>query len=178
MTADDIIGLVVWLTLGLAYAWAVWNLARPRRDAPGSGPPSDASKVVELHARHGLHREPGAEPERRVEQEDDRRLHTAGASIDHSAEHPETIVRSTPATSPLHDARSACGTMKCHQGRPDPESEHAPGRTPVAWFMPSSSGPTEIGGSMNLTIWLPVMFLLGLGGMGICLAFLAACERI
>ena len=31
---------------------------------------------------------------------------------------------------------------------------------------------------MNLAIWLPAMFLLGLGGMGLCLAFLAGCERI
>jgi len=31
---------------------------------------------------------------------------------------------------------------------------------------------------MNLAIWLPAMLLLGLGGMGLCLAFLAACERI
>ncbi len=31
---------------------------------------------------------------------------------------------------------------------------------------------------MDLTIWLPAMFLLGLGAMAVCLAFLAACERI
>jgi len=31
---------------------------------------------------------------------------------------------------------------------------------------------------MNLVIWLPAMFVLGLAGMGLCLAFLAACERI
>jgi hypothetical protein len=31
---------------------------------------------------------------------------------------------------------------------------------------------------MNLVIWLPAMFVLGLGGMALCLAFLAACERI
>jgi len=31
---------------------------------------------------------------------------------------------------------------------------------------------------MSLAIWLPTMFVLGLVGMGLCLAFLAACERI
>jgi hypothetical protein len=78
MTADDIIGVVPWLTLGLAYAWAVWNLARPRRDAPVSGSPSDASNVVELHARHVCHRVPGAEPERHLEQEDIRPHRASG----------------------------------------------------------------------------------------------------
>ena len=31
---------------------------------------------------------------------------------------------------------------------------------------------------MNLYVWLPVMFVLGLASMGLCLTFLAACERI
>jgi len=31
---------------------------------------------------------------------------------------------------------------------------------------------------MNLVVWLPAMFLLGLGSMGLCLAFLRACEKI
>jgi hypothetical protein len=31
---------------------------------------------------------------------------------------------------------------------------------------------------MNLVFWLPAMFALGLVGMGICLAFVVACERI
>ena len=31
---------------------------------------------------------------------------------------------------------------------------------------------------MNLTIWLPAMFVLGLGVMGLCYAFLIACENI
>ncbi len=31
---------------------------------------------------------------------------------------------------------------------------------------------------MNLIIWLPGMFLLGLAGMGLMFAFLAACERV
>jgi len=36
-----------------------------------------------------------------------------------------------------------------------------------------------IGGfSMNLIVWLPAMFVLGLVGMGLCLALVSACERI
>jgi hypothetical protein len=31
---------------------------------------------------------------------------------------------------------------------------------------------------MNLWIWLPALFALGLGAMGLCWAFLEACERI
>jgi hypothetical protein len=31
---------------------------------------------------------------------------------------------------------------------------------------------------MNLEIWLPAMFLLGLTVMGLCYGFLHACERI
>lgn len=31
---------------------------------------------------------------------------------------------------------------------------------------------------MNLTIWLPAMFALGLVSMGLCLLFLYACEKI
>ena len=31
---------------------------------------------------------------------------------------------------------------------------------------------------MNLEIWLPAMFLLGLTVMGLCYAFLIACEKI
>jgi hypothetical protein len=31
---------------------------------------------------------------------------------------------------------------------------------------------------MNLTIWLPAMFILGVGVMGLCYAFLIACENI
>ena len=31
---------------------------------------------------------------------------------------------------------------------------------------------------MNLLVWLPVMFLVGLAGMGLCLAFVLACEKI
>jgi hypothetical protein len=31
---------------------------------------------------------------------------------------------------------------------------------------------------MNLYVWLPAMFALGLAGMGVCLAFVYACERI
>ena len=31
---------------------------------------------------------------------------------------------------------------------------------------------------MNLWIWLPAMFLLGLAGMGLCYAFIDACDKI
>jgi hypothetical protein len=31
---------------------------------------------------------------------------------------------------------------------------------------------------MNLEIWLPAMFVVGLAGLGICYAFLIACEKI
>jgi hypothetical protein len=31
---------------------------------------------------------------------------------------------------------------------------------------------------MDLTIWLPAMFVLGLVGMGLCYAFMIACEKI
>jgi hypothetical protein len=31
---------------------------------------------------------------------------------------------------------------------------------------------------MDLTIWIPAMFMLGLVTMGLCYAFLIACENI
>jgi hypothetical protein len=31
---------------------------------------------------------------------------------------------------------------------------------------------------MNEALWLPVTFLLGLIGLGLCYGFLAACEKI
>jgi hypothetical protein len=31
---------------------------------------------------------------------------------------------------------------------------------------------------MNLAIWLPAMFVLGIVMMGLCLLFLKACEKI
>jgi hypothetical protein len=31
---------------------------------------------------------------------------------------------------------------------------------------------------MNLEVWLPATFLLGLVGLGLCFAFLVACEKI
>jgi len=31
---------------------------------------------------------------------------------------------------------------------------------------------------MNLATWLPGMFLLGLVAMGLCIAFVEACEKI
>jgi hypothetical protein len=38
--------------------------------------------------------------------------------------------------------------------------------------------PVRRGRTMNLEIWLPAMFLLGLTVMGLCYGFLHACERI
>jgi len=31
---------------------------------------------------------------------------------------------------------------------------------------------------MNLMVWLPAMFVIGLAAMGLCLAFVIACEKI
>lgn len=31
---------------------------------------------------------------------------------------------------------------------------------------------------MNMLVWLPAMFLLGLGGMILCYAFIEACDKI
>jgi hypothetical protein len=31
---------------------------------------------------------------------------------------------------------------------------------------------------MNVEVWLPATFLLGLLGLGLCFAFLVACEKI
>ena len=31
---------------------------------------------------------------------------------------------------------------------------------------------------MNLALWLPAMFVLGLVSMGLCYAFIDACEKI
>jgi len=31
---------------------------------------------------------------------------------------------------------------------------------------------------MNLAIWLPAMFILGLAAMGVCCLFMEACEKI
>jgi len=31
---------------------------------------------------------------------------------------------------------------------------------------------------MNLVVWLPAMFLLGLASIGLCCAFIDACEKV
>jgi hypothetical protein len=33
-------------------------------------------------------------------------------------------------------------------------------------------------GPVNLIVWLPAMFVLGLASLGVCLAFVSACDRI
>jgi hypothetical protein len=41
------------------------------------------------------------------------------------------------------------------------------------------NGKSENGvGPMNLIVWLPAMFVLGLASLGVCLAFVSACDRI
>jgi hypothetical protein len=39
---------------------------------------------------------------------------------------------------------------------------------------------TAVGGitAMNLVVWLPAMFVLGLVVMGLCYAFIDACEKV
>jgi hypothetical protein len=41
----------------------------------------------------------------------------------------------------------------------------------------SRGGTTEVD-VMNLLVWLPAMFVLGLAALGVCLVFVTACERI
>ena len=43
---------------------------------------------------------------------------------------------------------------------------------------PVGSGRTEEEQSMNLVVWLPAMFVLGLVSIGVCYAFVFACEEI
>jgi hypothetical protein len=31
---------------------------------------------------------------------------------------------------------------------------------------------------MNVAVWLPAVFLLGFAGMGVCFAFVTACDKI
>jgi hypothetical protein len=31
---------------------------------------------------------------------------------------------------------------------------------------------------MNVAVWLPATFILGLVGLGLCFAFLVACEKV
>jgi hypothetical protein len=34
------------------------------------------------------------------------------------------------------------------------------------------------GSTMDLTVWLPAMFVLGLAGMGLMFAFIVACDHV
>ena len=70
MTADDIIGVLGWLALGLAYAWAVWSLARPRRDAPVSGSPPTRPRSWSCARGVAAVAKPRAEPEDDLERAD------------------------------------------------------------------------------------------------------------
>jgi len=57
---DDILGVLAWLALGLAYGSSVWKLSRPDRDVPSPAPSSARSNVAALRARRGDRAEPGA----------------------------------------------------------------------------------------------------------------------
>jgi hypothetical protein len=44
---------------------------------------------------------------------------------------------------------------------------------------PFANGMSENGvGPVNLIIWWPALFVLGLASLGICLAFVSACDKI
>jgi hypothetical protein len=45
-------------------------------------------------------------------------------------------------------------------------------------FPPGGSMGTKKERSMNLVVWLPAMFALGLVSLGVCYAFIFACEVI
>ncbi|MGD0291288.1 MAG: hypothetical protein ABSC63_16755 [Candidatus Binataceae bacterium] len=70
------------------------------------------------------------------------------------------------------------GTFNALRGKDDtPETICA-----IPWSLGIAHGqeiPVSHGGRvMNLGIWLPAMFLLGVVVMGLCYAFLIACENI
>jgi hypothetical protein len=44
--------------------------------------------------------------------------------------------------------------------------------------MPANPASPFGGNTMSLAIWLPGTFMLGLFGLGLCYAFLLACEKI
>ena len=48
------------------------------------------------------------------------------------------------------------------------ENQREPRAVPNSWEVVS----------MNLIVWLPAMFFLGLVSMGLCYAFIGACEKI
>jgi hypothetical protein len=49
-------------------------------------------------------------------------------------------------------------------------------KEPLPLAQPRPSGAQEA--VMNLFVWLPAMFALGLASIGVCLAFAIACEHI
>jgi len=63
----------------------------------------------------------------------------------------------------LELARSALATLLARGSRSKPGA---------------TRGQTRWSTKMNLAIWLPGMFILGLAAMGLCYAFLLACEKI
>lgn len=51
-------------------------------------------------------------------------------------------------------------------------------RTSLQWLKATIFARRFAGNTMNVAIWLPATFLLGLAGLGLCFAFLVACEKI
>jgi hypothetical protein len=45
-------------------------------------------------------------------------------------------------------------------------------------FCDEAHGNASGGAAMNLAVWYPAVFVLGVVAMGVCLLFLDACEKI
>jgi len=50
--------------------------------------------------------------------------------------------------------------------------------TVFAFFGRPSFVTPGLGNAMNLTLWIPGLFLLGLAAMGLMFAFVAGCDRV
>ena len=59
-----IVGALSWLVLIFGYAWTIWKLARPGRDAI-LGAPGRKAKILEFRVRQ--RRAPGNRPEDRLD---------------------------------------------------------------------------------------------------------------
>jgi hypothetical protein len=49
---------------------------------------------------------------------------------------------------------------------------------PHVGTVPAKDQRIEEDDLMDLTVWLPAMFVLGLVAMGLCYAFISACDKI
>ena len=87
--------------------------------------------------------------------------------VETSRERSGTLTATTVA-----NGRRSAGTANAHACASAPvfhfPKEPAPGAR--------QSGKQEA--VMNLFVWLPAMFALGIAGMGVCYAFIFACEDI